>query len=121
MDLYAEQIVDLSKNPLNRGELAEATHTHSGVNTTCGDHVRLYLVVKDGKVADASWEGDGCAISFAAASVVTEEVKGKKTSALKDLSKEAIYEWLGIDQLGPARVKCVTLSLETLHGALKDL
>lgn len=119
MDLYAEQIVDLSKNPLNRGEMAEATLTHSGVNTTCGDHVRLYLLIEGDKVKDASWEGDGCAISFAAASVLTEEVKGKKLSELGGLAKEDLYEWLGIDHLGPARVKCVTLSLETLHGALK--
>ncbi|MEK9160121.1 MAG: iron-sulfur cluster assembly scaffold protein [Patescibacteria group bacterium] len=119
MDLYAEQIIDLSKNPLNRGEMADATLTHSGVNTTCGDHVRLYLKTSAGKVTDASWEGDGCAISFAAASVLTEEVKGKKLADLGGLAKEDLYEWLGIDHLGPARVKCVTLSLETLHGALK--
>jgi len=119
MDLYAEQIVDLSKNPLNRGEMANATLTHSGVNTTCGDHVRLYLKTSDGKVTDASWEGDGCAISIAAASVLTEEVKGKKLADLGDLAKEDLYEWLGIDHLGPARVKCVMLSLETLQGALK--
>lgn len=119
MNLYAEQIVDLSKHPLNRGEMPGATLTHSGVNTTCGDHVRLYLLVEKGAVKDASWEGDGCAISLAAASVLTEEVKGEKLDALKQLKKEDLYEWLGIDQLGPARVKCVTLSLETLQGALE--
>jgi nitrogen fixation NifU-like protein len=120
MDLYAEQIVDLSKNPLNRGEMADATLTHSGVNTTCGDHVRLYLKTAGGKVTDASWEGDGCAISIAAASVLTEEVKGKKLAELDKLAKEDLYEWLGIDHLGPARVKCVTLSLETLQGGLES-
>lgn len=120
MDLYAEQIVDLSKNPLNRGEMAGASHTASGVNTTCGDHVRLYLKVVDEVVTEASWEGDGCAISLAAASVLTEEVKGKKLSELRGLTKEDVYEWLGIERLGPARVKCLTLSLETLHHALKS-
>lgn len=119
MDLYAEQIVDLSKNPLNRGEMANATLTHSGVNTTCGDHVRLYLLTEGGRVKDASWEGDGCAISLAAVSVLTEEIKGKKLAELNGMKKEDLYEWLGIDHLGPARVKCVTLSLETLEGALK--
>lgn len=119
MDLYAEQIVDLSKNPLNRGALAKASLTHSGVNTTCGDHVRLYLLTEGGKVKDASWEGEGCAISIAAASVLTEEIKGKKLKELTGMAKEDLYEWLGIDHLGPARVKCVTLSLETLQGALK--
>ena len=119
MDLYAEQIVDLSKNPLNRGALANANFTHSGVNTTCGDHVRLYLKIEGGKVKEASWEGDGCAISIAAASVLTEEIKGKKLKELSDMEKEDLYEWLGIDHLGPARVKCVTLSLETLQGAIQ--
>lgn len=120
MDLYAEQIVDLAKNPLNRGEMTDATHTHSGVNTTCGDHVRLYLKVDGGTVNEASWEGDGCAISVAAASVLTEEVKGKDLKELNKLAKEDLYEWLGIDHLGPARVKCATLSLETLLGAIES-
>lgn len=119
MDLYVEQIVDLAKNPLNRGALAHASFTHSGVNTTCGDHVRLYVRTKGQKVEEASWEGDGCAISVAAASVLTEEIKGKKLSELGKLKKENIYEWLGIENLGPARVKCATLSLETLQGALQ--
>lgn len=118
MDLYGEQIIDLAKNPLNRGEMPDPTLTHSGVNTTCGDHVRLYLKLKKDRVEDASWEGDGCAISLAAVSVLTEEIKGKTTKELEKLGKENIYEWLGIDALGPARVKCAVLCLETLHGAL---
>jgi nitrogen fixation NifU-like protein len=118
MDLYGEQIVDLAKNPLNRGELKNPTLTGSGVNTTCGDHVRLYLKIARGKVEDASWEGDGCAISTAAASVLTEEVKGKSLKQLRLLCKKDLFEWLGIEDLGPARVKCVTLSLETLKSAL---
>ncbi|OGJ42036.1 hypothetical protein A2974_01985 [Candidatus Peregrinibacteria bacterium RIFCSPLOWO2_01_FULL_48_20] len=118
MDLYAEQIIDLSKNPLNRGALANASFTHSGVNTTCGDHVRLYVLVKGGKVKEAMWEGDGCAISIAAASVLTEEMRGKKVEDLGWIKKEDLFEWLGIDHLGPARVKCVTLCLETLQLGL---
>jgi len=118
MDLYAEQIIDLSKNPLNRGALANASFTHSGVNTTCGDHVRLYVLVKGGKVKEAMWEGDGCAISIAAVSVLTEEMKGKNLKELEKMQKEDLFEWMGIDHLGPARVKCVTLCLETLQLGL---
>lgn len=118
MDLYGEQIVDLAKNPLNRGELHGATLTGSGVNTTCGDHLRLYLKMAKGKVTEATWEGDGCAISTAAASVLTEEMKGKNLKELGLLCKKDLFEWLGIEDLGPARVKCVTLSLETLKSAL---
>lgn len=118
MELYTENIIDLSKNPLNKGALAEADLRGSGVNTTCGDHVRLYVKVKNGVVTEAAWEGDGCAISTAAVSVLTEEIKGRKLADLKKLSKEDLYAWLEIEHLGPARVKCVTLCLETLHSIL---
>ena len=118
MDLYGEQIVDLAKHPLNKGEMKKPDLSGSGVNTTCGDHVRLYLRVKSGKVTEATWEGDGCAISTAAASVLTEEVRGKSIKQLGLLCVRDLYEWLDIHDLGPARVKCVTLSLETLKSAL---
>lgn len=116
MNLYGEQIIDLSKHPLNKGTLEDATLTASGVNTTCGDHVRLYVRMKNDIVDEATWEGEGCAISVAAASVLTEEMKGKSSQELQALSKENIFEWLNIDTLGPARVKCVTLCLETLQN-----
>lgn len=119
MDLYAEQIVDLAKHPLNRGIMREPTLTRSGVNVTCGDHVRLYLKIENGKLKEAQWEGEGCAISTAAASILTEEAKGKTLKELRTWKKENLYDFLGIRNLGPARVKCVTLSLETLQEALK--
>lgn len=118
MELYTEAIVDLAKNPLNRGTLAHATHTASGINTTCGDHVRLYLVLEDGLVKEASWEGDGCAISIASASVLTEELKGKSVDELSAFGKDTLMELMEIPTLGPARVKCLTLSVETLKNAL---
>lgn len=118
MELYTEAIIDLSKNPLNRGEIKQATHTASGVNTTCGDHVRLYLKLEKGIVMDAAWEGDGCAISVASASVLTEELKGKTLKELANFDKEKLMELMEIPHLGPARVKCLTLSLETLTQAL---
>ena len=118
MDLYGEQIVDLAKHPLNKGAMKKPDLSASGVNTTCGDHVRLYLRVKSGKVVEATWEGDGCAISTAAASVPTEEAKGKTMKQLGMLCVSDLYEWLDIHDLGPARVKCVTLCLETLKSAL---
>lgn len=121
MDLYTEQIIDLAKHPLNRRAMKAATVTHSGVNVTCGDHVRLYLKIEGGRVSEASWEGDGCAISMASASVLTEEIARKKLEELMKLKKENLYGWLEISNLGPARVKCVTLSLETLQEALKKL
>lgn len=118
MDLYTEAIIDLSKHPLNKRALTDATLTGAGVNTTCGDHLRLYLKIEEGRVVEASWEGDGCAISTAAASVLTEEMKEKTLKELSEWTKENLFEWLEIKTLGPARVKCVTLCLETLQAAL---
>jgi len=120
MDLYQEQIIDLAKHPLNRGALKNATHTHSGVNVTCGDHVRIYLKVK-GKgasavIEEAMWEGEGCAISVAAASLLTEELKGKPLKVVKTMELKDMLTLLGIEMLGPARVKCATLCLETVKG-----
>ncbi len=122
MDLYQEQIVDLSKNPLNKREMKDATKTHSGVNVTCGDHARIYLKLEGegdaAKIMEVTWEGEGCAISTAAASLLTEELRGKTVSEAKKLTREDMFELLGIEELGPARVKCATLCLETLKEAL---
>ncbi|MBI2577840.1 MAG: iron-sulfur cluster assembly scaffold protein [Candidatus Wildermuthbacteria bacterium] len=121
MDIYTEQIIDLQKHPMNRGKMDGATASHSGVNVTCGDHVRIYVEIEEGRVKAASWEGDGCAISLAAASILTDEVKGRTLEEALSLKNEDIFAWLGVSSLGPARVKCATLSLETLQGALKKL
>ncbi|MBT5016733.1 SUF system NifU family Fe-S cluster assembly protein [Candidatus Peregrinibacteria bacterium] len=120
MDIYQEQIIDLAKNPLNKREMKDATKTHSGVNVTCGDHVRIYLKLEEEKIVEASWEGEGCAISTASASLLTEELKGKTLDEVRTLKKEDLFEMLGIDKLGPGRVKCVTLSLETLRECVTD-
>lgn len=118
MELYTEAIVDLAKNPLNRHSTEQATHTGSGINTTCGDHLRLYLVLEDGIVKEASWEGDGCAISIASASVLTEELKGKTLQEVAQFDQAALMNIMEIPTLGPARVKCLTLCLETLQSAI---
>tara|TARA_B100000315_G_C14009773_1_gene333970 strand:- start:20 stop:388 length:369 start_codon:yes stop_codon:yes gene_type:complete len=122
MDLYQEQIIDLAKNPLNKRAIEDATKTHSGVNMTCGDHARIYLKLDgegdEARVVDASWEGEGCAISTAVASLLTEELKGKTVKEAKALTQKDMFEFLGIDELGPARVKCATLALETMQEAL---
>jgi len=120
MDLYQAQIVDLAKNPIKRGEMHDADRTHSGVNVTCGDHVRLYLKLEGDEIKKARWEGEGCAISVAAACLLCEELEGKTIAEAKVLTNESMFEFLGVEKLGPARVKCAVLCLETLHGALAD-
>lgn len=118
MDLYQAQIVDLAKNPIHRGEMADATLTHSGVNVTCGDHVRVYLKLDGNRVIKASWEGEGCAISVAAVCLLCDALVGKTTEAIQAMTKATMFELLGISELGPARVKCAVLCLETAQGAV---
>lgn len=122
MDLYCEQLIDLAKHPLNRREMLDATLMHSGVNITCGDHVRIYLKVEgegDGAmIRDASWQGEGCAISVAAASLLTEQIKGMPLAHAKALQNQDMFDWLSVPALGPARVKCAVLCLETMQQAL---
>lgn len=118
MNLYAEQIIDLYKNPLNKRELRDADITGSGANVICGDHVRMYVKLNGQKtVRDASFEGVGCAISIAAASLLTEEVKNKSLEEIEKMKTEDIFELLGTE-LGPSRVKCGVLCLETLQSAI---
>ncbi len=118
MDLYQTQIIDLAKHPIHRGAMPDATHTHSGVNVTCGDHVRIYVKV-EGRVVQASWEGEGCAISVAAACLLTDSMVGKTVTDLKAFTNQTMFDLLGVHELGPARVKCAVLCLETLQGAFK--
>ena len=116
---YRELILDLYKNPANKRVIEDASITHSGANVTCGDHVRIYVKLNaDGTIADASFEGEGCAISIAAASLLTEEARTKKRAEVLAWNAETICEWLGTD-LGPSRMKCGMLCLETMQEGIK--
>jgi len=138
-DLYRELILDHARKPRNFGRLNEATHTAEGINPLCGDKLRLYLHVDSGNmITDVGFEGSGCAISMASASLLTEAVNNLSvvdansyfaslTSRLTqqdndipapenvDLSKLRALD--GVSQ-HPTRVKCATLAWHTLHAAL---
>ncbi len=134
-NLYQEVILDHSKRPRNLHKLEGATCQACGYNPLCGDQVRVYLKVQDGRVIDAAFEGAGCAISTASASIMTETVKGKTVA-----EAEALFEGFrdlvtgkappGQVDLGklevfsgvcdyPTRVKCATLVWHTLRSALE--
>lgn len=132
-DLYQEIIIDHSKRPRNCRAMGDANYRVDGHNPLCGDKLRLYLKLEDERITDASFEGSGCAISTAAASLMTENLKGKtREEALKLL--DTFHELLTTDtpvrrDLGklvvfcgvrdyPARVKCATLAWHTLKSAL---
>jgi nitrogen fixation protein NifU and related proteins len=132
-DLYQETILDHSKRPRNYHPLADANRKAEGYNPLCGDKLKLYLKMEGDMVRDASFEGAGCAISTASASLMTESLKGKTreeamklvdkfhdllttdTPASRDLGKLVVF--CGVRDY-PARVKCATLAWHTLKSAL---
>ena len=115
-DMYREQIIDLYENPLNYGGLDPHDFSYEEDNPLCGDVVRIDVRLDEaGKVADIGWEGDGCAISQAATSLLTEAVKGLTLEEVKAFPRERLLELLGIP-LSMARVKCALLSLKVLKA-----
>ncbi len=133
-DLYQETIVDHARRPRNFGPLPEASHQAEGFNPLCGDRLTLRLKVVGGLIEDARFEGVGCAISTASASLMTEALKG-----LNEQQAEALFLGFhsmltgGIPVSGsvlgklevltgvrefPSRIKCATLAWHALHAAL---
>jgi len=123
MDLYADIILDLWRNPQNFGELKNADLQAYELNPLCGDEVKIQLKLKSNAhknmVEKAQFTGNGCAISTAAASLLTEFVKDKKLSELRRLTDKDIVSLLGIE-IGPQRIKCAILPLITLKKALRN-
>jgi nitrogen fixation protein NifU and related proteins len=117
-DLYQEQILDHYKRPRNKGPLPGATHQARDTNPLCGDEVTLRLKV-DGsqRISDVRFEGRGCAISQASASMLTTIVKGKTLPDAEALNRESILKALGIP-LSAVRLKCALLPLNVLKVAL---
>jgi nitrogen fixation NifU-like protein len=122
MDLYRDIILDHYKHPRNFGTLEKFDTSASVANATCGDKIRmdiLFGVNKKGEqiIKDIKFSGVGCAISQASSSMLTEYVKGKTMSAVKDVNTQMVIGMVG-GHLTPSRVKCATLPLEVLTSAL---
>jgi len=114
--IYREQIIDLYEHPLNHGELERPDFSYEEDNPLCGDVIRIDVRLDDdGRVAEVGWSGDGCAISQAAASLLTEEIKGKTLAEIKTFTSERLLELVGVP-LSMARVKCALLSLKVLKA-----
>jgi nitrogen fixation NifU-like protein len=118
--LYREAILDHYKHPRRKGHLDQPDIHYHDHNPFCGDELTIELKVVDGVVTDAAFDGRGCAISQATASMVMEEIVGKSTEELKQLDKDYILELLGIE-IGPVRLKCALLSLKVLKAGLYGL
>ncbi|MEA3410920.1 MAG: SUF system NifU family Fe-S cluster assembly protein [Pseudomonadota bacterium] len=138
-ELYEEVILDHNRNPRNYPKKpGDCNHTAHGFNPLCGDEFQIHLTVDDGVIRDVGFEGAGCAISTASASLMTEAVKGKPVAEAEALFEEVHRVLTEEEQVGdpqellgkltvltgvkeyPMRVKCATLAWHTMHAALND-
>jgi len=135
-DIYQELILDHNRRPRNRGRLADADRTVEGYNPLCGDHVTVFVKLDGDVVREVTFEGSGCAISTASASLMTEALKGKTLAEAKALFRRfhalvtgearEVNDGPGLGKLEvfsgvcryPARVKCATLAWHTIDAAL---
>ncbi|WP_135534990.1 Fe-S cluster assembly sulfur transfer protein SufU [Halostella pelagica] len=110
-DMYRQQILDHYKNPRNYGEIEDATYTHVGENPMCGDEIRMDVKLDedDETIEAVAFQGDGCAISQASASMLSGELRGKTLSELQEMDTDTVTEMLGVD-ISPMRVKCAVLA-----------
>ncbi len=134
-ELYQEVILEHSKKPRNYRALETANHKAEGYNPLCGDHFTIYVDLQDGAIKDIGFQGSGCAISKASASMMTQSLKGKTTAEAEELftkfhdvvtghaegneenlGKLAVFA--GVSEF-PLRVKCATLAWHALNAALK--
>ena len=118
--LYREEILDHYKHPRRKGHLENPDIHYHDHNPFCGDELTIELNVKDGIVVDAAFDGRGCSISQAAASMLMEEIVGKSLDEIKAYNKETILDLLGIE-IGPVRLKCALLSLKVLKAGAYGL
>lgn len=117
LDMYREMILEHYQSPSNKGRLPDPDISYEESNPLCGDRISIDLKLEDGRVKEVRFDGEGCAISQASASILTEMIGGEETEVLKELSKDDVLEWLGIP-LGPVRLKCALLSLKVLKSGL---
>ena len=133
-DLYRDVIVDHNRNPRNFRPMPDADRHAEGFNPLCGDRLTLYVKLDDGRISDVSFQGSGCAISVASASLLTESVKGRTVPEAEQLfgrmhellTREADADPASLGKLAalsgvrefPARVKCASLCWHTLDAAL---
>ena len=117
IDMYQEAILDYYRHPRNFGTLDGADVSARDVNTSCGDEITMQLRVRDGCIDDVRFSGEGCAISRAAASMLTERVKGLSFSEVAKINKDVVVGLLGIPISG-MRLKCALLGLKVLKLAI---
>jgi nitrogen fixation NifU-like protein len=117
-ELYSPKVMDHFLNPRNVGEIPDADGVGSVGNPVCGDIMKLYIKVKDGKIVDAKFKTFGCGAAIATSSMVTELVKGKSLEEALTISNQAVAEALG--GLPPVKMHCSVLAEEALKSAIEN-
>ncbi|MFB6121707.1 MAG: iron-sulfur cluster assembly scaffold protein [Halobacteriaceae archaeon] len=119
-DMYRQQILDHYKNPRNYGELEDPTYTHVGHNTSCGDELTFYVTLADDEetIETAAFTGDGCAISQASASLLSQELPGMTLDEVEEMDREDVLDILGIE-VTPMRIKCAVLAEKVVQDGAK--
>ncbi len=128
-DLYRQQILDHYKNPRNYGELDDPTFSHVGENPMCGDTIEMDVTLDDDEevIEQVAFRGDGCAISQASASMLSEQLSGMRLDDLQEMDRDDVVEMLGVN-ISPMRVKCAVLAekvaqdgTEIYFGEMEDV
>jgi nitrogen fixation NifU-like protein len=116
--MYSERVMDHFTNPRNVGDMADADGVGTVGNPTCGDAMKIYIKVKDGRIVDAKFKTFGCGAAIAVSSMVTEMVKGKTLDEALAISKETVANELG--GLPPQKMHCSNLGADALRQAIED-
>lgn len=117
-ELYQEHVLDHYEDPYHRGRVDHPTHQHEDDNPLCGDVISVELVIdEDGKIREAWFDGDGCCISQASASMIIEKMDGKTVEDIKNFTADEMLELFGA-KLTPNRQKCCLLSWRVLQSAI---
>jgi nitrogen fixation NifU-like protein len=120
-DMYREVILEHYKHPHNAGTLEQPDVSHEDSNPLCGDRVRIDLKIEGDLITDVRFQGRGCAISQAAASLLTDEIKGKSLEQVRAFTKDDMLDLIGIPlDKNPVRIKCALLGLKTLKSGVYE-
>lgn len=122
LDLYKETILEEASHPVNRGKLTDYDLTYRYRNASCGDLFTVFIQLDASKstIAAIGWEGEGCVISIAAMSLVSQALINKTLEEVTTISHQDVCQWLGIESVSPGRIACVEIGLKTVQKAINS-
>jgi nitrogen fixation protein NifU and related proteins len=121
-NIYHEDLIDEANNPNNYGEMSSPDLISTNYNASCGDVISVSVKLSEDKktIEDIKWKGQGCIISQASMSLLSEKIKGLEVNKLKNLTKKEVLEELGLDEISTGRIKCLILGLGAVKKLLKE-